>query len=408
MRTIAPKPLKLTVALASVCVLLSVLSSVQGQTNFDQAAKAYDQGKYDQAIHFYTQAIDRDNLDKDDLKSAYYWRAAAWHAKNQYDLAIVDYTRAAELKQKDEDIYISRGFAWAFKGAHDKALADFNRAIELKPKNSTAYIGRGTALWSKGSYDKSIAAFDRVIKLDPKDATGYNGRGMALRDKGAYDKGIADFNRAIKLDPTNARIYGNRGIAWHAKGACDKAIVDHNRAIALDPKTPIGYWLRGLAYFGCGKFADAARDFHSHPAPKPIDKYQAIWGYLARRRAGQPAGKDLDAFASKHVTDRSVWPGAVFEMLAGRIDAAKCLKAAEPKKPELTKADKTAPQAAYEKLRREQLCEAYFYIAQFELLAGRKDAARKLFKKCLATKVTRFFEHIVAKAELKRMEARAK
>ncbi|MDP6542464.1 MAG: hypothetical protein QGH60_00650 [Phycisphaerae bacterium] len=160
------------------------------------------------------------------------------------------------------------------------------------------------------------------------------------------------------------------------------------------------------------KFTDAAKDLHRYVTLNPGDEYGALWRYIARRRAGQSlADKELTDYMSKHVKDRSVWPGAVFEMFAGRIDPAKCLKSAEPTKPDLTgaklsPADKISRQTAYEKLRRRQLCGAYFYVAQYEMIRGRKDAARKLFRKCLATNVTIYDVYRCAKVTLRRMETK--
>ncbi|GAI19545.1 unnamed protein product, partial [marine sediment metagenome] len=266
--------------------------------------------------------------------------------------------------------YYNRGNAWAEKGEHDKAITDFSRFIELKPKVFDGFLARGIAWGTRGEYDKAIADYSRAIELKSKySALAYYNRGNVWEAKGDHDKAIADYTEAIKLNPVWDSPYNSRGDVWRDKGDYDKAIADYNKTIELNPKSASAYGLRGRTYFGCGKFADAAKDLHRFLVLDPHDKYHALWRYLARRRAGQPAGKELAAFASRYVKDSSAWPGPVFELLAGRIEPAKCLQAAEPKKPDLTApklsaADKTARKTAYEKLRREQLCEAYFYIAQ--------------------------------------------
>ena len=42
---------------------------------------------------------------------------------------------------------------------------------------------------------------------------------------------------------------------------------------------------------------------------------------------------------------------------------------------------------------REQLCEAWFYIAMQAHVAGRGDESRRAFQKCRDTGVHYFFEH---------------
>ena len=53
--------------------------------------------------------------------------------------------------------------------------------------------------------------------------------------------------------------------------------------------------------------------------------------------------------------------------------------------------------------RQERLCEARFYIGQIQLLAGQRDAARASFEQSVATNVTSYYEHRLARAELVRL-----
>ncbi|MDP6543193.1 MAG: tetratricopeptide repeat protein [Phycisphaerae bacterium] len=408
MNSAAPKRLKLTGVLAGALVLLSVLASAYGKTYYEQARRAHDQRKFDEAIHLYTQAIENDKLDRARLRLVYCCRGMAWCAKGDYDLGITDYNRAIELDPKFAYAYQCRGVAWHDKGAFGKAIADYTRAIKLDPKYAYALRYRAMAWYATGAFAKAVADYTRLIKLDPKFARTYRSRGMVRRAMGRYDKALADFSQAIELDPKFPCNYADRGSIWCAKGDFDKALADYNGLLKLDPRHENVHRLRGQMYFSCGKFADAAKDFHRALALQPDDERAAMWLYLAQRRTKNPADKKLNAFASKYIKDRSVWRGALFDFLSGRIDAAKCLKAAEPQKPDLSDPklsddDKTARKAAHKKLRGEQLCEAYFFIAQYELLRGRKNQARKSFKKCLATNVRDCFPYISAKAELKRM-----
>ena len=53
--------------------------------------------------------------------------------------------------------------------------------------------------------------------------------------------------------------------------------------------------------------------------------------------------------------------------------------------------------------RRGRLCEAYFYLGQHALLAGRRRDARRLFQAVIDTGLTGFVEYHAAQAELRRM-----
>jgi tetratricopeptide (TPR) repeat protein len=470
MRTIARKPLKLTIVLAGACVLLSGLSSAQSATYFDQAKRAHEQKKYDEAIRLYTQAIDRDALDKTALGIVYHNRGIAWAHKGRRDKAIADYSQAIELKPKYANAYYYRGLARHFQGEYDKAIADQTRVIQLQPKNAEAYFRRACVWDLKRNYDKSIADYTRAIELNPKHIEAYCGRGRAWYGPDCRKKAITDFTRAIKSNPNDPAGYEARISVWFYMRQWDKAIADHTRLVELSPKEIRAYWDRayaferkgdykqatadytraiklepenfysyfrrarawdnhgdfdkatadyklaadqypgclsylkryGLEYFEEGKFAEAAKAFHRYVVLKPGDASGVLWRYIARRRAGQPAGKDLTDFASKYARDSSVWPGPVLGLFVGRIDAAKCLKAAESKKD-------FPSETTYEELLRWQLRQAYFYIAQYELIVGRKDRSREFLKKCVAPKdIVYTPEYFAAKAELKRMGPKKK
>ncbi len=133
-----------------------------------------------------------------------YSRGDEFANSGQYDLAIVEYTKAIELDPKVAEAYNNRGRAYIHKGQYDQAIADCNKALEIDPGHTYAYFHRGYAYAMKGQYNLAIADFTKVIELDPKYANianTYYGRGVAYCAKGQFDLAISDLNNAKKLDP---------------------------------------------------------------------------------------------------------------------------------------------------------------------------------------------------------------
>jgi tetratricopeptide (TPR) repeat protein len=64
----------------------------------------------------------------------YHHRGLAFHAKGDYERAIADYGKAAELKPGYAPVYESRAQTYAAKGDYVQAIADSARAVELTPK----------------------------------------------------------------------------------------------------------------------------------------------------------------------------------------------------------------------------------------------------------------------------------
>ena len=178
-------------------------------------------------------------------------------------------------------------------------------------------MDRGLAYGAKYDYDRAIADFSGAIGLDPKLAPPFFNRGLAYSAKQDYDRAIADFTQAIKLDP-NAPSFFNRGEAYYAKQEFGYAISDFNEAIRLDSKFP--YSMLGL--------------------------------YLARTRSGaHTAAAELEINAKN--LKQPDWPYAVVELFLGRRTPATLAAATK----------------------RDERCEAQFYIGEWRLLRGDRRAA---------------------------------
>jgi tetratricopeptide (TPR) repeat protein len=90
---------------------------------------------------------------------------------------------------------------------YDLAIAEFSKAIRLKPGNMYARVDRGLAYADKGDWDKAIADYNEAIRLVPNRPGLYHIRGIAYSHKGEYEKAVADYNEAIRLKPDYAAAY---------------------------------------------------------------------------------------------------------------------------------------------------------------------------------------------------------
>ncbi len=161
------------VLLAIACLLLPSLAQVQGRRGnpYEQGLELAKDGKYQEAIPFFTKAIATDPRNADAL----FERAIAYHETGEYDKSIADTTQALKINPEDDTFHYQRGRSWLSKGDANKALADFNEAIRLDKTDDPDYLFyRGQCLETKGEYEKAIADFQKAIRIDPKDADFYN------------------------------------------------------------------------------------------------------------------------------------------------------------------------------------------------------------------------------------------
>lgn len=97
--------------------------------------------------------------------------------------------------------FANRGFAYFNKGDYDHAVADYERAAQIDPKFALAFSGSCAVHFKKGEMPKAIVDCTQAITLDPKLAIAYNNRGLAKQAQGDAAGGAADIARAKELNP---------------------------------------------------------------------------------------------------------------------------------------------------------------------------------------------------------------
>lgn len=282
------------------------------------------------------------------------------------------------------NVHNDRGIAYTRIEQTDNALADFTAAIELNPRHETAYVNRGDVFQFKGQYEKAIADYDAALAIERDDDVALYDRGNSYAALGKHEQALADYDAAIRLNAKYAAAYFNRANSLQALGRYNEAIADYDAAIKLKPDDVNAHGGRGYSNFFLGRYAAAAADFQHGAADEP---YRAIWRYLARARAGQNDTREL-AFNTVVKENRAVWPGPIIALYLGQITAADMLAAA-------AKGD--------EKKRRDQGCEASFYLGEYALIRLEIPDAQRLLRKALDTCPRGFVEHIASESELKQV-----
>jgi Flp pilus assembly protein TadD len=86
----------------------------------------------------------------------------------KFDQALKDFNEALKLKPNDAALIDYRGIAYRAKGQDDLALNDFNKAIQLDPKFARAYRDRAMVYFDRSEFDKSVADQEQAQSLGYK------------------------------------------------------------------------------------------------------------------------------------------------------------------------------------------------------------------------------------------------
>lgn len=87
--------------------------------------------------------------------------------EEKFDDAIKFYTQAIELDGSNHVLYSNRSAAHAKAGKYPQALEDAEKTISLKPDWSKGYSRKGSALAYLGRQEDAIEAYQNGLMLDP-------------------------------------------------------------------------------------------------------------------------------------------------------------------------------------------------------------------------------------------------
>ena len=242
---------------------------------------------------YFTYLINDADLDKSNLTVALEERGARYRLMRQYDDALADLTRAAELDPSNAWVFVSRGDTYQQMARYDEALADLTRAAELDPSNAWVFVSRGDTYQQMGRYDEALADLTRAAELDSSNARVFVSRGRAHRLLGRYDEALADLNRAAELDSNYAWALAHRGHIYRLLGRYDEALADLTRAAELDPSNAWVFVSRGDTYRLLGRYDEALADLTRAAELDPSN----AWVFVSRGDTYRLLGRYDEALA---------------------------------------------------------------------------------------------------------------
>jgi len=176
-------------------VTLHPLTTAQKEKSYNEqdfyysGQDAFKKGDYQTALVDFSKAVEL----KNSFADAYNYRAETQKKLKDFEKAHDDFLRAAEIYQFRKNI--------------NQAITAYNKAIKVNSKSITAHLGRGNLYLNKGEEIAAIADFETVHDLDKKNAQAYYGLGEARFRQGYYKKAVEHFKDARSLDKKNPKVY---------------------------------------------------------------------------------------------------------------------------------------------------------------------------------------------------------
>ena len=196
----------------------------------------YAARRYEQALAAFERALAYPPGDESALASPYFALGYIYGLQGDPDQAIAYYTRAIEQNPLLASAYNNRGVAYLEQGGENnlqRAISDFGQAIELVPTLATAHCNRGLAYFALGeAYDQQSLADLRQAQALRPDAPGPNNAlCWELSLIGQPEDALPYCESAVATDPT-ALSRDSRGLTYALLGRTEEAISDLEAFVA--------------------------------------------------------------------------------------------------------------------------------------------------------------------------------
>lgn len=160
-------------------------------------------GREDEAIATYRLALTQDPLSPQ-IRSNF---GRYLLSINQPTAAVVQFTRAAELRPNSADQLCLLGNALLAARRPEEALKTLRRARTLAPDNPNVVNFLAVVLREMGQTDEAIALRQRLEELEPQTARTWILAGELSQTRGQIDEARAQFLRAVAIAPEDADPY---------------------------------------------------------------------------------------------------------------------------------------------------------------------------------------------------------
>lgn len=259
---------------------------------------------FDEAIADLQRAADLD----DTKKEIFYDLALTQYELEEYQRALENMTRAIELGGDEEYVagLVGRSAIYVRMGrisddpqeredVFRSAIADCERALAENEDEISAYFNAGLSYRYLQEYDEAIRYFSETIDRAAGFSDGYLRRGITWFYMGDYGLASADFEEGLALPDgdRDRRMHFWLGLTRARQGDYAGAIYAYNTALSLAPNFSEAHLNRALSYLKLGDYATAVEGLNRYIRLKPMEPI----GYYHRGIAQAQSGN----------YDRAVW-----------------------------------------------------------------------------------------------------
>ncbi len=171
-------------------------NAIKADEFFNTGILKQQDGHHDDAILYFSQAVDLDALDVNDTSDVYFCRGTAYAELKRYETALEDFEVSVALNPRHFRALGWRGVAWYKLNNYQQALEDFTKSLQIRPDFTELYQYRGMVRTYLGDDEGAVRDWDQFLKIHPTHAEAYYRRGIAKAILGQHYQALRDLYTA--------------------------------------------------------------------------------------------------------------------------------------------------------------------------------------------------------------------
>ena len=141
----------------------------------------------------------------------------------QFDEALEEYRKAAELKPNERGVHAAIGRVLWRMNRFSEAVPHLERELRLNPNHGTANFLLGRIYLDRGEPEPAIDYLRSAVKAQPGSLEAARALGQALVKQRRYKEGIAAYQALLADHPDDASIHALLAVAFRSAGKMDEA-----------------------------------------------------------------------------------------------------------------------------------------------------------------------------------------
>ena len=192
------------------------LIPLMGYLDYTKALDKISAGAVVESLAYSTAAIEHGE------KAYYYQRRADAHYRlDDFDTAVIDYSRAISLYPYSADAYLYRGLAYKELGEFELSLQDLTDAARLRPYDYNVRLGLGNALLKEERFEEAIDSYYAAMEYRQDDHSLWYYTGWYLSNRlKRYEEALESLNKATALEPNKPSYWYETAVALNALKDC--------------------------------------------------------------------------------------------------------------------------------------------------------------------------------------------